>query len=323
MAEKHAVKRKIDLSALIERIRRVPRSLLAAASLVAVLVIVILSVALPARRGESRAVPAEIPEGSVIPARTRSALPAAMLSVPVDASAELRLRTIARRDGFPILSWDIDAFETGADGRMLYRGNTQTLTGIDVSEHQGDINWSAVARDGIDFAMIRMGYRGSTAGGLYEDEQFRANVTGALKAGIPVGVYFYSQAVTVAEAEEEADYVLQAIKDFDITFPVVFDWEIVGDEEARTYSLSRSALCDCTRAFCDKIAQAGYKPMIYFTQYLGYRKYILRNLSDYGFWYAQYEPQPHIAFDFDMWQYSETGTVAGVEGGVDLNILRK
>lgn len=315
----HATKRKSRVPAIL---RGVPRSLLTAAGVVAVLVIVLIGVTSSARHKDEKA-PAAQSVSVTVPTRTSSKLPAAMRSVPLDASAELRLQTIARRDGFPMLSWDVDAFVTEPNGRMSYRGEAETLTGIDVSEHQGKINWQAVAADGIDFAMIRMGYRGSTAGGLYEDKFFRTNVTEALKAGLSVGVYFYSQAVTVAEAEEEADYVLSCIKDYDISFPVVFDWEIVGGEDARTYSLSRAKLCECTRAFCDKIAGAGYDPMVYFTQYLGYRKYILRNLSDYGFWYAEYEPQPHIAFDFDMWQYSETGTVAGVDGGVDLNLMRK
>ena len=283
--------------------------------LVAVLLVGVIS-ASRHRDGRTASPEASLPAGA-------ADLPPAMRLVPADTSAEIRARAIARRDGFPMLRWDIDQFTEDQNGRMTYNGSAETETGIDVSEHQYDINWKKVAGDGIDFAMIRMGYRGSTAGGLYVDEYFEKNVAGALAAGLPVGVYFYSQAITPAEAEEEADFLLEHIKDYDITYPVVFDWEIVGGEEARTYSLSRADLVACTRAFCDKVAEAGYEPMIYFTQYLGYRKYILRNLSDYGFWYAQYEPQPHIAFHFDMWQYSETGTVAGVDGKVDLNILIK
>ena len=249
-----------------------------------------------------------------------SDLPPAMQAVPADTSGELALRAAARRDGFPMLRWDVQRFSSGSDGRMVYTGGERTLTGVDVSEHQGDIDWKKVAADGIDFAMIRMGYRGSTAGGLYVDECFEKNIQGAVKAGIPVGVYFYSQAVTMDEAREEAQFVLRNIRDYDVTLPVVFDWEIVGGSDARTYAMSRRELCDCARTFCDTIAGAGYDPMIYFTQYLAYRKYILRNLADCAFWYAQYDPQPRIAFDFDMWQYSETGTVAGIEGNVDLNI---
>ena len=168
--------------------------------------------------------------------------------------------------------------------------------------------------------MIRMGYRGSTAGGLYVDECFEKNIAGAHNAGLPVGVYFYSQAVTEAEAREEARFVLDHIQGRHVSLPVVFDWEIVGGSDARTYAMSRQELCACARAFCDTVSDAGYEPMIYFTQYLAYRKYILRNLADVAFWYAEYDPQPRIAFDFAMWQYSETGDVAGIDGDVDLNI---
>ncbi len=254
------------------------------------------------------------------PAAGKSDLPPAMQIVPADTSAELTLRAAAKRDGFPMLRWDVQRFSLGGDGRMTYTGGERTLTGVDVSEHQGDIDWKKVAADGVDFAMIRMGYRGSTAGGLYVDEYFEKNVAGAHSAGLPVGVYFYSQAVTEAEAREEAQFVLDHIRGRNVSFPVVFDWEIVGGQDARTYSLSRRELVACARAFCDTISDAGYEPMIYFTQYLAYRKYILRNLADVGFWYAEYAPQPRIAFDFAMWQYSETGSVAGIDGDVDLNI---
>lgn len=240
--------------------------------------------------------------------------------VPADTSAEILQRAAVRRDGFPLLRWDVEAFVTDADGRMRYTGGAATLTGIDVSEHQGEIDWSRVAADGVDFAIIRVGRRGSTAGGIYEDEYFRRNIAGATAAGLRVGVYFYSQAIDEREAAEEAAWVLEMIAPYEITFPVVFDWEIVGGAEARTYTVSRQTLCAATRAFCGAVAEAGYEPMIYFTRYLGYRKYILRNLTDYGFWYAEYEDRPRTAFDFDIWQYSDTGRVDGIDGDVDLNI---
>ena len=246
--------------------------------------------------------------------------PEAASAVPPDTSAGIASRSIVRRDGFPLLSWDVNRFALDSRGRMTYSGETPTRTGIDVSEHQGQINWAQVAASGVDFAMIRVGYRGSTAGGLYEDKYFKTNIAGARAAGLEVGVYFYSQAINEQEAREEAEFVLELIDGCGVTFPVVFDWEIVGGADARTYSLSRRELCQCTRAFCERVRSAGYEPMIYFTRYLGYRKYILRNLADYGFWYAGYEEQPRTAFDFDMWQYSDTGTVAGVDGNVDLNL---
>ena len=168
--------------------------------------------------------------------------------------------------------------------------------------------------------MIRVGYRGSTAGKIYMDEYFEQNIAGATAAGLKVGVYFYSQAINAGEAAEEAAFVLDAIRPYKVTFPVVFDWEIVGGSDARTYTVSRAVLCESAKTFCDAVEDAGYDAMIYFTQYLGYRKYILRQLSDYEFWYAEYEAKPRIVFNFDMWQYSSTGSVNGIVGDVDLNI---
>ena len=239
--------------------------------------------------------------------------------VPPDVSGQIAEKNVQRRDGFPMLSWEEDKFVSDSRGRLAYDG-AKTLTGIDVSEHQGTIDWKKVAADGVDFAMIRLGYRGSTQGGLYLDEYFKKNIAAANAAGVPVGVYFYSQAIDAREAEEEARFVLESLEGYDVDFPVVFDWEIVGGENARTYSVSRRTLCQCARAFCNAVKDKGYQPMIYFTRYLGYRKYILRDLTDYGFWYAEYGQRPRFAFDFDMWQYSETGKVSGIDGNVDLNI---
>ena len=224
-----------------------------------------------------------------------------------------------RSNGFPMLAWAPDGFSADSRGRMQYSGG-KYLTGIDVSEHQYDIDWEKVAADGIDFAMIRVGYRGSTAGQIYMDEYFEKNIAGATAAGLKVGVYFYSQAINAEEAAEEAAFVLNAIRPYKVTFPVVFDWEIVGGSDARTYTVSRAVLCESAKTFCSAVEDAGYDAMIYFTQYLGYRKYILRQLSDYEFWYAEYEAKPRIVFNFDMWQYSSTGSVNGIDGDVDLNI---
>ena len=271
--------------------------------------------------GTAAEAPSEAQPGSVeAPDTTPEPTPDATAQVPADLSAQITARRALRRDGFPMLRWEVDRFSPDAAGRMRYTGDARTLTGIDVSEHQYDIDWRKVAADGVDFAMIRVGYRGSTAGGIYEDEYFETNIRGALNAGLKVGVYFFSQAIDAREAAEEAAFVLEKIRPYDVTMPVVFDWEIVGGSDARTYTVSRQTLCESTRAFCGAVRDAGYEPMLYFTRYLGYRKYILRNLAEYGFWYAEYEDRPRTAFDFDMWQYSETGKVDGIDGDVDLNL---
>lgn len=311
-------------AALLERpgVKRTLLYILATALVLGMLVGAIASLGKPGAEPAPAATAEPVPEETEAPEEaspTADPLQAAS-QVPPDLAGEIAARNIQRRDGFPMLSWDVEKFSQDSQGRMSYAG-ARTLTGIDVSEHQGDIDWAKVAADGVDFAMIRLGYRGSTQGSLYMDEYFEKNMAGAAAAGVPVGVYFFSQAIDPREAAEEAAYVLEHIQGYEVTFPVVFDWEVVGGEAARTYSVTRRTLCDCTRAFCDEVKEAGYKPMIYFTRYLGYRKYILRTLTDYGFWYAEYEPRPRFAFDFDMWQYSETGHVSGIDGNVDLNIM--
>lgn len=266
---------------------------------------------------ENTAAPTAAPDTSGTPSETP--LPEELREAPLSPEAEIAERAAVRSNGFPMLAWAPDGFSADSRGRMQYSGG-KYLTGIDVSEHQYDIDWEKVAADGIDFAMIRVGYRGSTAGQIYTDEYFEKNIAGATAAGLKVGVYFYSQAINAEEAAEEAAFVLNAIRPYKVTFPVVFDWEIVGGSDARTYTVSRAVLCESAKTFCRAVEDAGYDAMIYFTQYLGYRKYILRQLSDYEFWYAEYEAKPRIVFNFDMWQYSSTGSVNGIDGDVDLNI---
>lgn len=195
------------------------------------------------------------------------------------------------------------------------------LTGIDVSSHQGVIDWEAVAADGISFAMIRVGYRGIVAGAIDADTNARANIEGALAAGLDVGVYFFSQAVSPAEAEEEAAFVLDFIEDYDITMPVVFDWEHPENPDARTAGITDKALLtDCALAFLEKVEDAGYEPMVYFNRYQSEDLLDLRALGDYGFWLALYDAPMTFPHKIDMWQYSDHGTVAGIDEKVDLNL---
>jgi len=207
------------------------------------------------------------------------------------------------------------------NGVMYYDDeNVQTFHGIDVSNYQGDIDWEKVKADGVDFAMIRVGYRGYSAGTVMEDERCRQNLKGATEAGVDVGVYFFSQATTVQEAIEEAWMVLDCIEGYDITYPIVFDWEIIFGESARTDGIPVSTLNQAAVAFCDVIESKGYKAMVYFNKRLGLLKYNLADLKDYEFWFAQYYDIPEFYYKFDMWQYSSTGRVDGIDGEVDMNI---
>ena len=196
----------------------------------------------------------------------------------------------------------------------------ESVLGIDVSSFQGEIDWQAVADAGIDFVMIRVGGRGYGAEGvLYTDEQAQANYSGAKAAGLQVGGYFFSQAVSVEEAIEEAAYALRQIKDWELDMPLVFDWEYLG-EQARTADVDKRTLTDCTLAFCKTVALAGYEPMIYFNPNQSDNHIYLEELTDYRGWLAMYTQQMTYPYRVDMWQYTNAGSVPGIEGPVDINL---
>lgn len=208
-----------------------------------------------------------------------------------------------------------------ANGRMDFVSPEATSQlGIDISSHQGHINWHAVAGDGIEFAMIRAGGRYYGSGELFEDTMFRQNVQGSLNVGLDTGVYFFSQAVTVAEAQEEARFLLQLLENYAITGPVVFDWENITYDTARTDGVDRATLSAMAQAFCQIVEEAGYQPMIYLNQYIAYLRYDLSLLSRYPFWFAHFAPSPAFYYEYAMWQYSESGQVAGIRGNVDMNL---
>lgn len=218
-------------------------------------------------------------------------------------------------------TYDLSAFSSDTQGRIQYeKDGKRAAHGIDVSVYQGSIDWQAVADSGIEFAMIRLGYRGYSQGSLQLDECFQTNIEGALKAGLKVGVYFFSQATTVLEAEAEADFVLETIRSYPIQYPVVFDWEYITADSARTDHMTGEDITQCASAFCELVAAAGYTPMVYFNQDMGYLVYQLDQLDAFPFWLAEYDSQPDFYYGFEMWQYTHTGTVPGIEGNVDLNL---
>lgn len=208
------------------------------------------------------------------------------------------------------------------DGQITYeeKGKKVSHKGIDVSKFQGDIDWEKVAADGVEFAIIRVGFRGYGSGLIVEDEKAKANLEGAKKAGIKLGVYFFSQAITEDEAVEEARYVVDMIKDYDIKYPVFFDTEDILDENERTQGLSADELTDIAVAFCETVKKAGYTPGIYANLRWFSGALNLEKLEDYYKWYAYYDSNLYFPYKIHMWQYSETGMVDGITGTVDLNI---
>ena len=224
-------------------------------------------------------------------------------------------------EGMPLNPYDPDGFARDEKGRMAYAsGGRRARMGIDVSTHQKEIDWQAVAGDGVEFAILRLGHRGYSEGGLFLDKTFEQNLRGALDAGLEVGVYFFSQAITPEEAEEEADYVLNTLNGQELAFPVAFDWESISGDEARTDGLDGETVTRCAAAFCKRIEDAGYRPAVYFNQTQGYLHYDLRDLTDYELWLAEYGPTPNFYYHFDLWQYSHTGRVDGIQGDVDMDL---
>ena len=209
-----------------------------------------------------------------------------------------------------------------ANGQPYYTGEDfVTRRGIDVSEHQYDIDWELAGRADIDYAYIRLGYRGYTEGGLFEDPYYQANIKGALKSGLDVGVYIFSQAISVEEAVQEAEFVIDHLKGYKVTLPVIFDWEKIEGGGARTDNLDPAVLTDCAIAFCQTIEAAGYEPGVYFNRYIGYYGFNLSRLTDYTFWVAVPGEYPDFYYASSMWQYSFEGTVPGINTPTDMNLM--
>lgn len=193
-------------------------------------------------------------------------------------------------------------------------------TGIDVSFYQGEVDWQQVRSAGVEFVFIRVGSRGTTEGKLYEDEKAQQYYKDAKAAGLKIGAYFYSQAVTPKEAEEEAWFVLQKIADWQLDLPVAYDWEW-GGEGSRTDNMDKQMLTRCCLSFCEIIKNAGLSPILYFNSYQGIRQMELEKLQDIPFWLAMYDAPMEFPYRVDYWQYTASGTVPGIEGIVDLNIF--
>ncbi|MFI3252842.1 MAG: glycoside hydrolase family 25 protein [Eubacteriales bacterium] len=226
-------------------------------------------------------------------------------------------------DDVPVNQYDARGFYSDAQGFIRYEvDGQQGIVGIDVSYHQQEIDWAQVAEAGVEFAMIRVGRRGyGEEGNLGLDEYYVQNILGATQNGIHVGVYFFSQAISFWELDEEIAMFLNLIENYPITYPVVFDWEYIDNVSwARTDHIDGETLTEMAKHFCTQVEQEGYTPMVYFNMDMGYLSYDLSEISDYSFWVAELNSRPNFYYDFDIWQYSFTGSVPGIVGNVDLNL---
>ena len=193
--------------------------------------------------------------------------------------------------------------------------------GVDVSSFQGVIDWEKVRASGIRFAMIRLGFRGyGQAGNMVEDEYARRNLEGAKKAGLEVGAYFFSQATSIDEVDDEIFFFMKTLGDFELTMPIVLDWEHVGVETARTNNVDAETLTAMQKHFCKTMVDFGYDPMVYFNWHLADNTLYLSELEEYPFWLALYQDRMTYPFRVEMWQYTCTGRVPGIQGDVDIDV---
>lgn len=210
----------------------------------------------------------------------------------------------------------MEAFTTDDKGRAAYPG---AILGVDVSDHQGQIDWAAVRADGVEFAILRIGFRGYSVGSVKLDETFAQNYVEARQAGLKVGVYFYSQAVSEAEAQEEANWVVRMLDELPLDLPVFYDWEEVPT--GRTGGKATSAVGNYARDFCQIIAQSGYEAGVYFNQRYGYSIMHLERLTEHTFWIAEYQSYQSFGYQTVFWQFSNKGYVEGINTTVDLDLM--
>lgn len=245
--------------------------------------------------------------------------------VPADKSStyiQLAGTKVYIAEDIPKNPYDPDLFRFNENGYLTYDSDEYTCAvGIDVSKYQGNIDWQKVKESGVQFAILRLGLRGYGTGKLAMDGTFYKNLKGAVSAGIQVGVYFFSQAITPQEAIEEADFCVAALQGQTIPYPIVYDWEPYDSSvDARTHGLEDEVLTQCCKAFLDRVKELGYTPMLYANPTYFYRHLDMTELTGYPLWLANYVEMTSFYYQYDIWQYSYTGTVPGIDGGVDLNI---
>ena len=211
---------------------------------------------------------------------------------------------------------------TWSNGFPSYEDDTYTSEiGIDVSSHQKSIDWAAVKNSGVKFAMIQVGYRGYETGALMDDAYFEENIQGAIENGIDVGVYFFSQAVSVEEARAEADFVLERVKKYNLQLPIVFDLEEVSNATDRIENTTAQERTQAAVTFMNHIKNAGYQAMVYSSSQLFETVFDMNYLHDFDFWVADYSYTPDFSYHFSIWQYTDAGSINGISTNVDMNIM--
>ena len=199
-------------------------------------------------------------------------------------------------------------------------GKQVSYLGVDLSKYQKKVDFAAIQREGIDFCMLRVGARGYETGTIQEDEKFQEFLTGAEAVDMPVGLYFFSQAVTEAEAIEEANFVISKIGEHKISYPIAYDMEFIENDNSRIETLTRDEKTKIALAFLQRIEEAGYTGMLYGNKEWLLKRIDLPKFEKYDIWLTQDDNIPDYPYTYSMWQYTRQGEVYGIEGYVDLNI---
>lgn len=219
---------------------------------------------------------------------------------------------------YPVLNEETEKYE--GEAKWVPNGEVSSKKGIDVSKFQGKINWRKVANDGVDFAYIRLGYRGYGSGKLVTDETYEYNIENCNAAGIDTGVYFFTEAISEREAIEEADYVLENIRGHQVDLPIVIDVEESASANSRSKDLTQEERTKIVLAFCNRIKEAGHEAMIYGNSKSMMLMMDIEQLEEYDKWFAYYKYPLRFPYKMRMWQYTAKGEVDGIKGDVDMNI---
>lgn len=219
------------------------------------------------------------------------------------------LRSVLKKENFKL-----------KNKKMTYSNDLKykVRLGVDISRHDGKVNWKKLKSRGIEFVILRIGYRGYQSGKLFVDQNFHQNIKGAQKAGLDVGVYIFSQSISEEETLQEINLVLEELKNYKINLPVFFDPETIRDDQARSDNVSGEQFTKNAILFCQKIKEAGYISGIYSNMLWQAYEFDLSKLNDFVMWYADYEEQPQTPYRFEFWQYAEKG--GKINAPYDLNI---
>ena len=233
---------------------------------------------------------------------------------------DIELQTVK---GAEINTYTAENLVTDENGVPAYYEDGKKIShlGVDLSEYQGEVDFAAMKKAGVEFVMLRIGgqYYGDD-GGIYEDKLFESNYQAAKAAGLKVGAYFFSQAINAEDAAKEANFTVQKLNGRSLDYPIGFDWENIAEEDARTDRVTGDELTLIAESFCDTVTQAGYKAIVYSNTSQMLIMYDFETMKDYDFWLADYRDFPTMYYKFDMWQYTKDGKIDGVEGTVDLNL---